>query len=92
MPSKKASPSEVKLSSGTKRAAALKNPRPRAAKRVIVEQTEPPEYGPLDPEEVATRAYFFWLQRGGQNGSAEQDWLRAEQELRVAAGNLGAAG
>ena len=37
----------------------------------------------LSPEELATRAYFHWLERGCPNGSAEEDWFRAEEELRT---------
>ncbi len=33
-------------------------------------------------EQIAHLAYLYWLSRGGQEGSAEEDWLRAEQELR----------
>jgi hypothetical protein len=36
-----------------------------------------------DPGEVAQLAYAYWEARGGQGGSSEQDWHRAEQELRV---------
>ena len=32
-------------------------------------------------EQVAERAYFRWLERGCPMGSAEQDWIEAEQEL-----------
>jgi hypothetical protein len=32
-------------------------------------------------DEIARRAYELFLQRGGQHGSHEQDWLRAESEL-----------
>jgi hypothetical protein len=32
-------------------------------------------------EEIAVLAYRYWEARGGQDGSAEEDWLRAEQEL-----------
>ena len=35
-----------------------------------------------DREEVARLAYLYWEARGGQGGSAEEDWLRAEAELR----------
>jgi hypothetical protein len=28
-------------------------------------------------------AYSYWEARGYQGGSSEEDWLRAEQELRV---------
>lgn len=33
-------------------------------------------------DEIARLAYSFWEERGGQGGSAEQDWLRAEQEFQ----------
>jgi hypothetical protein len=32
-------------------------------------------------EEIAQRAYELWLKRGGQHGSDQDDWLRAEREL-----------
>jgi hypothetical protein len=45
----------------------------------------------LDPshQDIAQLAYSYWLARGCQGGSAEEDWLRAEQELRfqTVAGN-----
>ncbi len=39
---------------------------------------------PLQPdhEEIAQRAYTYWQSRGSQDGSADDDWLRAENELR----------
>jgi hypothetical protein len=33
-------------------------------------------------DEIAQLAYSYWEARGYQGGSSEQDWLRAEQELR----------
>ena len=33
-------------------------------------------------QEVAQLAYLFWEARGCQGGSPEEDWLRAEKELR----------
>jgi len=36
----------------------------------------------LDREAVARLAYSYWEARGFADGSAEEDWLRAEQELR----------
>jgi hypothetical protein len=38
---------------------------------------------PVTPsrEEIASLAYSYWVDRGYQGGSPEQDWLRAEQEL-----------
>ncbi len=32
-------------------------------------------------EEIERLARSYWAARGYQDGSAEQDWLRAEQEL-----------
>ncbi len=32
-------------------------------------------------EEIARLAYLLWEERGGQGGSAEEDWLQAEQEF-----------
>jgi len=33
-------------------------------------------------EEIARLAEQYWAERGHQDGHAEQDWLRAERELR----------
>jgi Protein of unknown function (DUF2934) len=33
-------------------------------------------------EAIARLAYSYWEARGGEGGSPEEDWLRAEQELR----------
>jgi hypothetical protein len=33
-------------------------------------------------EEIARLAFLYWEARGGQGGSPDEDWLRAEQELR----------
>jgi hypothetical protein len=33
-------------------------------------------------EEVAQLAYLYWEARGCQGGSPEEDWVRAETELR----------
>jgi hypothetical protein len=32
-------------------------------------------------EEIARLAKQYWAERGHEDGQAEQDWLRAEQEL-----------
>lgn len=34
-------------------------------------------------EEIARLAYSYWEARGFQGGSAEEDWLRAEIEIRA---------
>lgn len=33
-------------------------------------------------DEIEKLAYFYWLERGGHGGSPEDDWFRAEAELR----------
>jgi hypothetical protein len=33
-------------------------------------------------QEIAMLAYSYWEARGRQDGSALEDWLRAERELR----------
>jgi hypothetical protein len=35
-----------------------------------------------DYQEIAGRAYAYWEARGGQGGSPEEDWLRAERDVR----------
>jgi len=32
-------------------------------------------------EKVALLAYAYWEKRGGQDGSPEEDWYRAEKEI-----------
>jgi hypothetical protein len=45
-------------------------------KAVDVAASRTPTY-----EEIAQLAERYWAERGWQDGYAEQDWLRAEQEL-----------
>jgi hypothetical protein len=37
---------------------------------------------PASHEQIAQLAHKYWAERGHQHGHAEEDWLRAEQELR----------
>jgi len=37
----------------------------------------------IQHEDIARLAYALWEARGSQDGSPEQDWLQAEQELRL---------
>ena len=36
-------------------------------------------------EDIARLAYSYWEARGCQDGSPEEDWIRAERELAAAA-------
>ena len=73
-------------------------PRPRAKRSVEPAETvlanvseraaaavEMPAAGASEPtrQEIAQLAYSFWEARGCQGGSPEEDWQRAEQQLRV---------
>ncbi|MDW8130791.1 MAG: DUF2934 domain-containing protein [Bryobacterales bacterium] len=58
----------------TRKAAAV-----TAANGGVKSQASPPE---IPREEIEKLAYFYWLERGGQGGSPEDDWFRAEAELR----------
>jgi hypothetical protein len=33
-------------------------------------------------DDIAALAHSYWLERGGQHGSDEDDWIRAERALR----------
>jgi hypothetical protein len=35
------------------------------------------------PEVIARRAYELFMQRGREDGHAEEDWLRAESEVNA---------
>lgn len=53
-----------------------------------ISPTQAPREPKLDTEAlheaIARLAYSYWEQRGYQHGFDEEDWLRAEAELRAA--------
>jgi Protein of unknown function (DUF2934) len=51
--------------------------------QAVVQADELAAFYQLAHEEVAALAYTYWAGRGRQGGSPEEDWLRAEQELRA---------
>ena len=56
------------------------------------EQNEVSKEHPLvsdgpDIEEIKTRAYQLWCERGYPHGSADEDWHQAERELRAKNGS-----
>jgi hypothetical protein len=51
---------------------APEQPAPRSGGRLLVSR-----------EEISKLAYSYWEARGYAGGSAEEDWLRAEGELRA---------
>lgn len=57
----------------SKRAATTRRPTSLKTQHVVL---EPPR------EEIAQRAFELFLARGGVHGHHEEDWLRAEREIR----------
>ncbi|MBB6143992.1 hypothetical protein HNQ77_001941 [Silvibacterium bohemicum] len=55
----------------------------KAIKKDNVEEIKAaPSFVEPTREEITELARKYWAERGWQDGFAEQDWLRAEQELR----------
>ena len=101
MKRKRNSENDLGISAGAAAAPSRRSPASRIRAKQVVPETpstttaEPelaaaqtvaalPVYKPCH-EEVAELAYLYWESRGFQGGSPEEDWLRAEQELRVRA-------
>jgi hypothetical protein len=63
-----------------KKAKAPAKPRKTATKKVEVVAAS--KAALPTHEEIQKLAQKYWAQRGFQEGQAEQDWLRAEEELR----------
>jgi hypothetical protein len=64
-----------------------KGPRVNMMKRIIqitercCEKFGVPGATPKLQRQIAERAFELWLERGFRNGSAQEDWLHARQEL-----------
>ncbi len=43
----------------------------------------------IEQDDIALLAYSYWEARGCPNGSPEEDWFRAERELRQRAAAAG---
>ena len=71
--------------SSTELTSAVKQHRPAVRKSSVSETVIPPTptIVPLvTREQIAILAYSYWEKRGYRGGSPEEDWLRAERELR----------
>lgn len=58
-------------------------PRRTAGKKAEAAASNGAPCSNVDSSEIARLAHALWEGRGGQGGSPEDDWLRAEQELRA---------
>jgi len=74
-------------SSTTPRSKHLLKTSPVATPEVdtVVEVAEEQAVYTPSETEIAALAYTYWAGRGCQGGSPEEDWLRAEKELRAKA-------
>ena len=94
MATKRVSEKKVVMSAGAAAAPARRKSARAARPASAVEVTNTPEVVSepvveinaveITMEAVAQLAYSYWVARGYQGGSSEEDWLRAEQELRAA--------
>jgi len=50
----------------------------------ITKRSGSPELKTIDPKQIETLAYQLWVQRGSPAGSDQEDWFRAEEQLRKA--------
>ncbi|MFP5234429.1 MAG: DUF2934 domain-containing protein [Acidobacteriota bacterium] len=66
-----------------KKTKAPAKPRKAAAKKSVnnVEAIDAQQHS-VSHDDVARLAHSYWKQRGGDHGHHEDDWYRAEQELR----------
>ncbi len=56
------------------------NPRKASAKKETIPATVTPIS--ISREQIAQLAHQFWAESGHKHGHHEEDWFRAEQELR----------
>jgi len=70
---------EIDMADTVKKTKAPAKPRKTTAKKEKVVQASKPTMP--SREEVERLARSYWAARGYQDGAAEQDWLRAEQDL-----------
>jgi hypothetical protein len=93
MANKRVSEKKVVMSTGAAavpaRRKSVRTARPASAVEVsstpeVVSVAESVQTVGITTDAVAQLAYSYWVARSYQGGSPEEDWLRAEQELRAA--------
>ena len=90
MPRKSASENPIVVSTGaaaapTRRKSAISKKHAQHSVPAEVSTTPAAEALEVTHEAISQLAYSYWVERGYQGGSPEEDWLRAEETLRVAA-------
>jgi len=64
----------------------VQKPATDRPKRVVRKRRAVPEAGAgpvIEHDEIARLAYDYWEARGRNGGSPEEDWFRAEGELKA---------
>ncbi len=70
------------------RAAAASEPAPQGAPETALPENETPQgesqamASEPSEDDIRLRAYHLYLERGGTHGAHEDDWVRAERELK----------
>jgi hypothetical protein len=94
MPSKKTSAKKIVVA--TPAPIRQRTPRPRSVKPAETSSLsgsaavapQPTLANAPSRDEIANLAYLYWESRGCQGGSPEEDWIRAERELRTRASSV----
>ena len=76
---------EILMTDNVKKAPAPKKPRATASKEPAPKKKTAAKGNVtqmVSREEIARLAHQYWAERGHQDGHHEEDWYRAEQELR----------
>ncbi len=64
---------------------AIKNKVIKTVKKVVSSQSAKAKGSKkrtLSQQDLEKAAYYRWLNRGGQQGDPDQDWIEAEKQLR----------
>ena len=85
MPRKSVSEKEIVVSVAGAASARRKPAAPKRVKHPATPVVAAPAASEPSREEIARLAYTLWTDRGCQGGSPEEDWMRAEQQLRASA-------
>jgi hypothetical protein len=60
----------------------MSSPAKKVTKTLVGKPTGEVATAPLEYKKTARLAYSYWEARGRPDGSPEEDWFRAEEELR----------
>lgn len=70
------------MSETVKKTKAPAKPRKAPAKKSAAKVETMVQQGSVSHDDVAQLAHKYWHERGQKHGHHEEDWYRAEQELR----------